>query len=151
MFLLTLVFMVFYFGRMGWKLYLLSVGYQGFLWAAVRICLMVIYAGYPGVAMMVRPLENLQVFLHYPIWSVVHWAAVVLVVWMVVRRQQSAGRLMRVAFWVMAPVLMVMYLVLGWAFEVRVFAELFPVVWVMIAGGQLWQRNCNARTRVLDS
>lgn len=131
--LLTLVFVVYYFGQMGWKLYALSVGYQGLLWAAVRTCLVIIYAGSPGVDGLVRPVENLQVFVRHPGWSLVHWSVVGALIWLCVSRQQAAGRLHRTAFWVMGPALLALYLVMGVAFEVRVFAEIWPVVWVMAA------------------
>jgi hypothetical protein len=38
----------------------------------------------------------------------------------------------RVAFVVLLPALLGVYLVVGWPYEIRVFAEAWTVVWMMV-------------------
>ena len=128
-FLLAMVFGVYQFGRVGWKGWLLPFAYQAYLFLAIRVCLLTIFAANPGVTMMIRPLENLRDFVSSPIAAIVHWFGFAIVIRICLRRWKFAPETVKVAFAVMMPALMVMYLVLGWAFEVRVFAEVFPVVW----------------------
>jgi hypothetical protein len=130
--LLAVVFAVYEFRRMSWSRYLLLMLLQLMAAGAIRYVLMAIYAGNPGMAMLVRPLENLHDFLFYPGRSVLHWAVIGVVTWLCLRRWTDQPRILQVAFLVLAPTLMVLYLMLGWAFELRVFAEIYPVVWVML-------------------
>lgn len=131
MFLLTMVFIVYFFWRLEWKRYLLAISCQLVSFGLVRALLMIRFADNPGAVMLVRPVENLQMFLTSPLFSLVHWAGFALVVWICLRRWMSTPRLLQMTFVVMMPALLIMYLVIGWAFEVRIFAEVYPVVWVM--------------------
>jgi hypothetical protein len=129
-FLLMLVFMAYFFGKMGWKEYAISVGYQGYLFAAVRVCLVMIFASYPGVDMLVRPLENLQAYMS--VAGLVQAALFGVVLWWCMRNLPRVPRILQVAFLVMMPTLIVLYIVLGWPYEIRVFAEIWPVVWIIV-------------------
>jgi hypothetical protein len=131
-FLLAVVFAVYFLGRMGWKGYVLSMGYQVFLYGAVRVCLLVIFADHPGVTMNIRPIENVMIFLRTPVLASIHWGLFGLVVWACVRRWREHPYFVRVAFVVLLPALLGMYLVVGWPYEIRVFAEAWPVVWMMV-------------------
>lgn len=132
-FLLVMVFVI-------WRLvdkgigdrgYWLSVGWQLAILLVVRICLMVIFAGSHGPAFSIQLLGNLRMFGAHPFQLVIEMFGFLFVWWWCVRRWGEQPRLLKVAFLVMAPLLMVMYLVVGWAFEIRVFAEVFPVAWFM--------------------
>jgi hypothetical protein len=130
-FLLAVVFAVYYLGRMGWKGYVLSMGYQVFLYGAIRLCLVTIFADHPGVTMNIRPIENMLIFLRTPVLASIHWGLFGLVVWACVRRWREHPYFVRVAFVVLLPALLGVYLVVGWPYEIRVFAEVWPVVWIM--------------------
>lgn len=133
-FLLIGVFAVYFLVRYGMSCFKwvgLSVLYQAFIFLVVRVCLMIIFEGNAGVEMLVRPWANLGDFMAYPLRSLVHWGGFAVVIWMCMRRWNVQPLMLRCGFAVLMPALMLMYLVLGWAFEVRVFAEVFPVVWVM--------------------
>lgn len=131
MFLLTMVFIVYFFWRLELKRYLMAIGCQLVIFCLARALLMIRFAANPGTVMLVRPVENLQLFLASPIGSLVHWLGFGLVLWLCLRRWKITPRLLQVAFAVMMPVLLILYLVIGWAFEIRVFAEVYPVVWVI--------------------
>lgn len=129
---LVIVFLIYSLGRLDWRRYLVLGALQLGLFMATRLSIMSLFADRQGDAFLIRPLENLQLFLQSPMWSLAHWALIALVLWLCLRRWRSSHRLLQVAFLVMAPALLILYLVAGWAFEVRVFAEVFPVVWVML-------------------
>jgi hypothetical protein len=130
--LLTGVFMVNFLGQLPWRKYLLLAIAQVLLFLAIRAYVMMLYADLPGTTMLVRPIENLALFMHSPIDGLAHWAGFGIVIWLCARRWKHAPRILRVAFVVMLPASMILYLVLGWAYEIRVFAEIYPVVWVMV-------------------
>jgi hypothetical protein len=53
-------------------------------------------------------------------------------VWACVRRWREHPYFVRVAFVVLLPALLGVYLVVGWPYEIRVFAEAWTVVWMMV-------------------
>lgn len=136
--LLPLVYAVHFWGKMSWRLWTVVLLYQGLLFGVVRVCLMILFSSSPGAAFWFRLSENVNIFLDRPWWGLVHWLLLGLVMWLCVRRWREQPRLMRSAFVVMMPVLMALYLVFGWIGEVRVFAEMYPVMWLMMAG---WRMN----------
>jgi len=129
--LLTLVFAVYFFRRMGRGVWLGGIALQALIWVLVRIQVMVWFAARDGVEFLYLPLENVAAFMRVPWQGAVHWAGFALVIWLCLRHWQRKPALLRTAFAVLMPALLVFYLVLGVAFEVRVFAEVFPVVWVL--------------------
>jgi len=135
MVLLVGVFAIHYWGRLSWQEWLVLMGCQIFLFLTIRTGLMVIFASAGGAPFWLRPRENVLFFLQIPWLCGLHWLGVCFVLWSCLRRWQDKPRLLRSAFVVMASALMALYLFFGWAFEVRVFAELFPVVWLMVWNG----------------
>lgn len=131
-FLLILVFAVYFFFRLPWQKYAALIVAQLVLFLGARIWIMTMFASHPGDSVFIQPIENLQRFLEYPLASTVHWLLFALVLWLCARRWRSAPRFLQVALLVMLPVQLILYLVIGWAFEIRVFAEVFPVVWVAL-------------------
>jgi hypothetical protein len=134
---LALVFMVYFFSRMEWRRYLALSALQLVIFMATRAGIMALFADHPGDNILIRPIENIQLFLQSPAWGLAHWALITLVLWLCLRRWRSAHSLLRTAFLVMAPALLVLYLVAGWAFEVRVFAEVYPVIWAILWSSRL--------------
>ena len=131
--LLAGVFLVHFFDRLPWRNYLLLAGSQVLIFLAIRLAITTIYVDAPGSTMLIRPIENIQIFLQSPMWSLVHWTLFALVLWLCARQWKNTPRILRVAILVMMPALLLMYLVLGYSYEIRVFAEIYPVVWVMCA------------------
>lgn len=131
-FLLIMVFAIFFFFRLPWRRYLLWVFLQALLLVLVRLTITTLYASNPGASMRFEPLSNFQHFLQDPLLSLSDLVMLALVLWMCARRWKEAPQLLRVALVVMLPLQLVLYLVLGNSFEIRVFAEVYPVVWAML-------------------
>lgn len=129
--LLTLVFAVYMFKRMNRRVWFWGICLQGLILVLVRVQVMIIFAGSDGSAFWFRPLENLEAFALSPWLSAAHLAGFTLVLWMCVRNWKRKPALLRTAFAVLMPISLGLYWVLGNAFELRVFAEVFPVVWVL--------------------
>jgi hypothetical protein len=128
---LTLVFAVYFFRRMSWGVWVAGIALQALIFVVIRVQLMLLFAGTPGVDFMARPLGNWEAFVRVPWLGALHWVLFTLIVWLCVRNWQRKPVFLRTAFAVLMPVSLVMYVILGNAFEVRVFAEVFPVAWVM--------------------
>jgi hypothetical protein len=126
-FLMVILFLV-HFGKAQWA----GVLYQATAFIAIRVLVMIAYADLPGVVMLVRPIENLQLFAEHLVGSIVHWMGFAGLTWLCVRQWHRKPLILRQAFLVFGPLLMLMYLVLGVSFEIRVFAELYPVVFALI-------------------
>jgi hypothetical protein len=131
-FLLAIIFAVYCFGKIGRKGWFLSVGFQAYLFLAIRLCVAVIVAGNAGSIAWIRPLENLHLFIDAPVMAIVHWLAFAWLVWFYFRRWDFMPRMIKISFAVMMPALIALYLVSGYAFEIRAFVEAFPVVWWMV-------------------
>ncbi len=126
--LLSMVYTVWCFGKMGWWKYLLGGMYQAVTFGAIRWWVVQLYASNPGVDFMWRPIENLRLFGEHPLWTIFHWWIFAAIVWTFLRRRNLVPPFVRCAFLVLFPVMLVNYLLLGWSFEVRVFWEIVPVI-----------------------
>lgn len=132
MVLMTLVYVLHMYGRPGW---IRGTLLQLAAFILIRAGLVLVFAGVPGAPFWFRPIENLQWFARFPWLSLVHWSGVALVLWLCLRRWSTKPRLLQQSFLVLAPALMVLYLAVGWAFEVRVFAEIYPTAYALAVLG----------------
>jgi hypothetical protein len=124
--LLIAVF-VFHFYRWNMQRWMCGAAYQVIVYGIIRAWLMWLYAGVAGAAFVFRPVANFWLFVYSPTLTAVHWLLFAAVIWLCVRRWQEKPLLLRSAFVVLFPALMAVYLLIGWSFEIRVFAELFGV------------------------
>ena len=130
-FLLIAVFLIYYLGRMPLIRYLGLFAIQAALFVVIRLTSMTIYADNPGVDMLVRPIQNLAVFANSPAGCLLHWLGFTIVILVCLKNWRSSARILQVSFLVLAPALTIMYLILGYSFEIRVYAEIYAVVWIM--------------------
>jgi len=126
--LLPLLFAVHFFRKLEPKLYWGSLFYQLISFLVIRVALMWIFAQVPGSMFYFRPAENLQMYSMAPLTTNFFLLFLVTVVCLVAAKWTSAPALMRTAFLIFAPILVILYLFLGTSFEIRVFVELLPVV-----------------------
>lgn len=126
--LLTLVFAVYFLGKLSWGGWMRGMAWQASVFVIVRLGLMWLYRGNAGADVLFRLHENLEMFTFYPPLTVLHWAGFAWICWRVSRSWKLAHPLLRTAWLVLFPILLAEYLVVGFAFEVRVFAEVWGVV-----------------------
>ena len=132
-FLLPLLFAVYFYKQLEARTYWTLLGYQALVFVGMRLALMWIFAGADGSVFYFRPLENLQLYAQAPVTTNFFLLFFLAVGYLVRVQWGSAPRLMRTACLVFAPLLLVLYLVLGTSFEIRVFVELLPAVLVIAA------------------
>jgi hypothetical protein len=84
------------------------------------------FSSYPGYLLLVDPIGNLRMLASHPYAALLGIVVVSgMVAWMF-RKPQPA--FLKFSFVILSPILMLMYLVCGQPFEIRVFWELAPVV-----------------------
>lgn len=104
--------------------------YQVAVWSLVRLSLSTVFSQYSG-AVWVEPVENLQKFIeNYPT-TILHLFIIVTILFLIMMDWKFKPRFFVILFTVFAPLLSLMYIVFGQAFEVRVFWEIYPVIVAM--------------------
>lgn len=86
----------------------------------------------PGSTLWLEPLQNLQRFTADPARTALHLAATLLILGFVFRGWNHKPLFLRLAFVVFAPLLFAAYIVMGQAYEVRIFWELYPVLVLLV-------------------
>ena len=131
-FILIIVFGVYCLGRILWTSWIVSVGYQVLVFLSTRGLLAWHFADSPGQPFWFRPIENLQMYADAPLQSLVYLAGTAVVLWLCLRGWKEKPLLLRTAFAIMAPALAALYIFFGYTFEIRVFAEIYPISWTLI-------------------
>lgn len=107
---------------------LLFAGLQIIIFLTIQLSLHVRFASNPGTIALVRPLQNLEVFWSHPFYTMVYVGigAAVLSAMLINWRKKPAA--LRIAFITLFPPLLIGYVFFGWAYEIRVFIEVYPVM-----------------------
>lgn len=127
--LLVVLFAVYFFPRLDRRVYCVHLLCQAIVYGLVFVALRYwLFASAPGTAVEFRLQENLLMYVRSPMTTLLFLCGTVTLLVFVAYKWQRAPVLMRTAFLVFAPILAVMYLLIGQTFEVRVFMELVPVV-----------------------
>jgi hypothetical protein len=133
-FLLTLFFIVYFFKRIPFKQYCFGVLYQGFAYLIVKVMIMSIYTNVPGTPLQWRPLEVLKGYVDKPVWFAVFFLIFFLaLIVLSMRRWNEKPMFLRVAFSTIFPIQLLLHIFLGYSYEIRVFAEVFPVIFMLYA------------------
>ncbi|MBC7235327.1 MAG: hypothetical protein H5T69_05755 [Chloroflexi bacterium] len=128
MLLLGLVFVLWHRGRKDRRSLWGHAGVHLFLFALIKGGLALLYRDNPGAQAEFRLGENL-IFYTYPYWFTTV-ASVVAVVLLIGHRWQEKPLFLRQALWLVPPFLL-LYLVMGSWGEIRVFYELFAVLFLL--------------------
>lgn len=133
-FLLGLFFMVYFFKKIPFRSYLLGLAYQGLAYVVIKLAVMAAYASLPGEAVQWRPFEVLKGYVDQPVWfAVLFFIAFVALVLMALYHWNGKPEFLRVAFLTVFPLLLMLHIFLGYSYEIRVFAEVFPVIFLLCA------------------
>jgi len=131
-FLLIVIVAIYFFRRLSYASWIIGILYQILAFMITRLWMMEIFANSPGESYYFRPVEIFGDHLERPWQSLILVSSVILVVWMCTRNWREKPMLLRTAFVVLAPSLTMMYFLFGWVFEIRVFAEVYPVMGVLM-------------------
>src|SRR6266487_3913946 len=133
-FLLTLFFLVYFFNRIPRPQYILGAVYQGIAYIVVKFTIMVAYSNVPGTPVQWRPIEVIKGYVDKPIWFAVLFliffsVLIAIALW----RWSEKPLFLRMAFITIFPVQLLLHIFLGYSYEIRVFAEVFPVMLLLCA------------------
>ena len=130
-FLLILVYVVvLYYRKYG--SYWWVTACQIYIYGLITYCLRLIFQYNPGSSLWVEPWQNLVRYANHPLQTIIYAMVLAVVLLRVFRNWNSKFYSLRLAFVVIAPILFVMFMVCGQAFEVRVFWEVYPLVVLLI-------------------
>ncbi len=132
MFLVTIFFAVHYFWKMRVAEYLLGLAYQWSVFVAIHLFVSKIFEGNAGQSFYFWPLRVTTDYLSSPVLLVVLILTVAAAVYFIKRQWTGKPAFLRSAVVIILPVLFVLHMAMGMAFEIRVFAEVYPVVWVLM-------------------
>jgi hypothetical protein len=145
-FLLTLFFMVYFHNKLPGLQYILGLIYQGIAYSIVKVAIMAVYARLPGTPMQWRPVEVLKGYVDKPVWfAVVFLTFFLILIVVALWRWDEKPLFLRVAFGTIFPVQLLLHIFLGYSYEIRVFAEVFPILFMLCAWSILDRTNRSAR------
>lgn len=111
-----------------WTRYVWGTIYQVAIFFGVQTALHRVFVNNDGVNAWIEPWYNILRFINNPAQTLFYLSVAGLFLWLICKDWNSKSSLFKIAFIVMAPIVSIMYLVFGQAFEVRVFWELYPVI-----------------------
>ena len=132
MFLLSLFFAIYYFWKMEVFRYLFGVVYQGSVFVGIRLMIVKLFEGNPGQPFYFQPWQVIEKYWNHPITSLALLMLIILIWHFVARHWREKPAFLRSALAVMLPLQVVLHLAMGAPYEIRVFAEVYPVVWALM-------------------
>ncbi len=132
MFLLSLFFAIEYFWKLEAARYLFGLAYQGSAFIGIRLTIMKSFEDNPGQPLYFQPGHILWAYWHHPISSLALLLLVLVTWFLVARHWREKPIFLRSALVVILSLQVVLHLALGAPYEIRVFAESFPVIWALI-------------------
>jgi hypothetical protein len=145
-FLLILFFAFHFFGALGGHGYFTHLFLQALMFVSVRIGMLVVFWRNPGTSVQFNFFQNLQDFANHPINALVVLVLVLSFGWLIIKNWLTLPKFLQDVVITFTPPLFVMYFLFGHTLELRVFLELFPVLFLVAVAG--WKRVlfCQNRT-----
>ena len=133
-FLLPLIFILHFLrdSKMSWKKYILAIAAQVMIYGWIRDKVLRSFSSYPGENMLIRPIENLKMYLESPVQGLAILLFSGSILWMVIHQWRHAPDIIRTSFLIFMPILFLLYLIAGKTFEIRVFIEILPVLTIFL-------------------
>jgi len=104
---------------------------QSSIFGIIQIQLHFMFRDNAGSSALIEPIKNMAEFVVHPFITMLHLSILALVLWVACKDWIYKPRFLRLALITLSPPLMLMYLVFGQAFEVRVFWEVYPIIVVL--------------------
>jgi hypothetical protein len=128
---IPLLFAVWFWRRIRLTRWLLLLGYQAAVFIMVQSVIRSYYASAPGYNNPLRLMDNLIMYWQRPAMTALFLLFAAWVLWRVFRGWNDKPPFLRTALTVLAPLVLILHLVTGYPFEIRVFAEVFPILYLM--------------------
>jgi len=134
-FLLVLFYVVYLFPmykypQRGYEYIWMSLS-QIYLYVLITVAVRFILSDSVGSSLWVQPVENIMKFADQPYRFLLYLLGAMGLMWWMSRGWEQKPEYLRYAFGLFAPILLVAHLVVGTAFELRIFWELAPLVIIL--------------------
>lgn len=110
-----------------WEIVGMSV-LQGVIYLLITLGIRYVFVTTEGSSAWIEPAENILKFANQPYRFMLHLYGLLGLLWWMSRGWERKPYYLRYAFGLFAPLLLIMYVVFGQAFEIRVFWEIAPLV-----------------------
>lgn len=133
---LTLIFLVCYYSEMGRSRLIKLASLQIGIYVALRSITLYVFRNNPGAIMEYHLVDQLLAFRdYYPPWGMVgivfHLILTSLITWLIIRHWSIKPIFLRRAALTVTPIFLVLYWLFGYPFELRVFLEIFPLLYLL--------------------
>jgi hypothetical protein len=138
---LTLIFLVSYYPKRAdlpfWRLLLMQLG----IFVLVRAALMVIFRDFPGDTVWLHLGYHIQIYREWPWLTLTHLLGVSMVGVVVARNFHQKPFFLRQALLVTLPLMTVLFFLFGFPFEIRIFFEVYPLLFLLAIPPQVLNRQ----------
>lgn len=125
-FLVTILWGMWYWNKVSLFRWVYVVGYQVFMFVLIQTATKIYYADLPTYSRF-NILSNLEVFRNYWLVTLILFGAFGLIMYVIYSGWISKPLFLRSSYLAIAPIVFCLYLVFGASFEIRVFAEIYPL------------------------
>lgn len=144
-FLLTAFYALYYFnGPISRRHWFFGCLYQVLVYVVIRLGTMAYFAEWPGAAFIISLKTSLYIYgMHYLLTSA-YLICLAGILYLTLRRWDQKPGLLRTAFLIIFPIQVALHFLLGWAYELRVYAESIPILAVLIMIPTVPNRKVNS-------
>lgn len=130
-FLLTLFFIAYFYKRISMPKYLFGIYWQGLIFLGIKFSLEYIFASQAGDSFLIRPALLFQTY--FSNWQPALFLLILLLasIFTVFKRWNRKPAFLRTAYLSMFPLQLLLYVIFGYAFEIRVMIESFPTLFLL--------------------
>ena len=132
-FILAIFFAVYFIRHIPFRQYFYMGVFQFMAYFMIRAGIMAAFANRPGTAFLLRPAQNIRMFLDDPISTTIILASAAILFIFIFHKWEQKSYFLRSAFFIMVPIQIILHLMMGWGMELRVYAETFPIM-ILLAG-----------------
>jgi len=115
---------------------LAGVLYQCTVFVVIYLLVTTVFADNPGELFVWNPAEVIGMYAAYPFVTLALLTIASIALYIVFRGWIEKPAFLRIAFLCLLPIQLILHLLMGYAFEVRVFAEGFPVIVLLVYAGR---------------
>lgn len=132
-FLLILFFIYHFWGKLECKTFFTHLIIQVVVFAGVRVMMFYKFFYNPGTLAQFNIFKNLREFINSPFLTIIVITIILGLFYLTITVWPKIPKFLQEVVIVFVPLLALMYIFLGRAFELRVFIEVFPALFVIIA------------------
>lgn len=135
-FLLTIFFAVWFYKKVSLYKLLSLISFQFLLYVSIQVFIRYYYQNIPGFTAWIRPIDNLKMYADNILLTCRDLFIFVLIGYVIYKNWNSKPIFIRTAFITIFPLLFILWLVSGMAYEYRVFGEIYMIIIALVIPNQ---------------